>query len=161
MMKCFLICFGLLVAPLYAEEQEATLSAKIMFDPSIGFYSLSDGSIWKVMSVTPRWRTISEWWYNVHIVPEHFECSIDDFCVGAKIKIMPRCEFEAFNDEFIGNKEALAQCSHIFINTETNKCIFGMGFKSENALLEVCHEAYKFGYTYGYDDGYHDGKKKG
>lgn len=153
MIKYLLFFLCSLNVGLHAYEEESKLCAKVIVQPSAGFYSLSDGSIWKVMGLEPRWRTISEWWNNVQIVPESFVCTVNDFYIGAKVKIVPKHEWTSFDDGCAYNKEALARCSHIIVNTGTNKCVFAVALTPETALVEVYNESYKQGYATGYEKG--------
>lgn len=169
MIKCFLVFFAFVSSDLHPNEQEVSLCSKVVVEPSRGFYCLSDGSIWKVMAVIPREKTISEWWYNLNIVPKNFECNIDDFYVGAKIKIIPRCECSTFNDEVAGNKKELASYSHVLMNTGINKCLFALPLLPETGLMEVYQHGCLFGsknynqrrYKEGYDNGCNAGYNKG
>jgi hypothetical protein len=156
MFKYLLSCLCMMNAAVFAQEsieQEGVLASKVLIKDASGFYALSDGSIWKVMGLTPRWRTVSEWWNSIQIVPEDFECAINDFYIGAKLKIVPKHAYDAFDDQCASNKEELARCSHIIINTDTNKCVFAVALRPETALVEVYNESYKQGYSTGYNKG--------
>lgn len=156
MIKYLLACLCVLNMGLSAsesKEHEDVLVSKVVVNDFSGFYSLSDGSIWKVMGLTPRWRTLSEWWNSIQIVPEDFECAINDFYVGANIQIIPKHEYEAFSDGCASNKNDLARCSHIILNKGTNKCVFAVALKPETAIVEVYNESFKQGYSSGYNKG--------
>lgn len=153
MVKYLLFFLCSLNVGLFAYEQDNTLAAKVIVKETAGFYSFADGSIWKVMGLEPRWRTISEWWNNVQIVPDSFVCTVNDFYIGAKVKIIPKHEFSSFNDQCAYNKDALARCSHIIVNTGTNKCVFAVALTPDTSLVEVYNESYKQGYTVGHEQG--------
>lgn len=155
-MRKFLVsCFCLLNASLFAsaDADEGTLASKVIITDESGFYSLTDGSIWKVFGLRPRWRSISEWWNSVKIVPEDFECVINDFYPGAKLKLIPKNEYEALDISNAANKEALARCSHVLLNSHTGKCVFAVLLRPETAIVELYNESYKTGYSSGYQKG--------
>lgn len=156
MIKKVLFCFFSLSFSLFADqsqEQESILASKVIITDSSGFYAMGDLSIWKVIGLSPRWRSLSEWWNGVQIVPEDFQCSINDFYVGAKLRIIPKHEYNIFDDACAANKSDLARCSHVIVNTATNKCVFAIALRPETAIVELYNESYNQGYSLGYNEG--------
>lgn len=84
MKKYLFIFLSLLCSMAYAMPPEtiAQLSARITVADGSGYYVLSDNSCWKVIYFSKRWRSLSEWWNNVRLVPEMFECSPKDWIEG-------------------------------------------------------------------------------
>lgn len=154
---------------LCAEEQDKIISQKVIIQDGVGFYCFSDDSIWKVTRLEPRSRTLSEWWNNEQIVPENLVCTVNDFYIGLKVKIIPKNEFSLFYDNFAKNKAILANCSHIIVNTNTNKCLFATFLTHQAAFEDIRKEAAAYGYSLGYkegnssgyDEGYYEGYRQG
>lgn len=141
-------------------DSELYLASKVVVHPECGYYVLSDGSMWKVFALHPRWRTLSEWWNSVKIVPEELDCKPDDFYLGVPIKVIQRHGFVKFDETVASNAATLNSCGHIIVNLVSNKGLFAYALKPENALFDVYHEGYRTGHAKGYFEGEVDGSKR-
>ena len=63
-------------------ERVAPISAKAILQNSNGYFVLADGTLWKAIGFSKRWRTLTEWWNNVQLVPENYECVPNDWFLG-------------------------------------------------------------------------------
>lgn len=139
---------------LHAEdENKLSLSSKVMIQSHTAFYALSDGSFWKVFSFTPRWRSVSEWWNDVKLIPNSYECDPSDFYVGCDLEILTKLDHDLANHENATNKDIISRCTHLMHNVHTDKYLYALKLKPEHLLTELYNESFK--------DGYHKGFEKG
>jgi hypothetical protein len=153
---CFKVC--VLVAFLsqtFAASEEANfnLTSKVLINESTGFYTLSDGSFWKVFNFSPRWRTISEWWNDVKLIPEAYDTAPQDWYIGADLEVISKLDHLDAKESDSSHKNLLARCTHIIRNTGSNKCLFAVELKPETLLVELYNDTYKSAYEKGYYKG--------
>jgi len=156
MKKLFLLAMTFLwCSPLHPLDPEKveTLSAKFCSENKGGYYVLADDSCWKVIGFSKRWRGLREWWNNVQLAPETYDCIPDNWIVGATIEIYQKSSFPSIPLENASNKENVLQCSHVFLNKTTNQVLFAIALKPAECLTQL--------YKLGHNDGYEEGHSKG
>lgn len=176
MKKLFLaisiLTLSLAHASVNAPEKAEVLSAKVILENTTGYYALADGSCWKVIGFSPRWRNLSEWWNNVKLVPQSYECVPNDWFVGTQIEIYSKLGNLNVNLEDASNQDALKQCTHILINSRTGQILFAISLNPADCIVQLSQETRNEGYYKGYTKGrldnytngndiYHDGYRKG
>ena len=134
-------------------ERAGTLSSKVTFDDESGYFSLGDGSFWKVIGFTPRWRTLREWWNNVQLAPEEYYAHPKDWLIGTIVEAYPKYGNLDVNESDATNQEALKQCSHLLYNTRTQQVLFAIELHPADLLIHLNQDAQKHGYNQGYAAG--------
>lgn len=152
---CLFVLSLFACASLYASggpEKTEQLCSKAVLQDRGGYFVLSDGSCWKVVGFAPRWRTPSEWWNNVELIPENYKCEPDDWVVGAVIQTYPKHAHLEVNEADASNQESLMQCTDLLVNTRTGQVLFGVAMNPALFLAEVSDRFYKDGYSKGERD---------
>jgi len=130
-----------------------SVSAKVILKSKQGYFVLSDGTSWKVIGFEKRWRSLSEWWNSVQLVPENYECMPNDWYLGASIDVYPKYGNLEVSEANASNQEDLKKCTHLLINTNTGQVLFAVGLDPATCLVQVFKDAYDDGYRVGYDAG--------
>ena len=157
-MKTLLLILFFACSSLHAYmEQGEILSAKIPLQNGNGYVVLSDRSCWKVVVFTKRWRNLDEWWNNVQIVPENYECKLEDWHPGTPIAVYLKSENQIADEANASNQEDLRQCPYILVNRRTQKVLFAIPMEPAECLLTIFKEAYTEGHAAGYRIGYSTG----
>ncbi len=140
---------------IFADELEniEILSSKVVLQSSEGYFALSDGSCWKVVSFSPRWRSPCEWWHNVEIVPESYKTTPADWLVGTKIEIYPVYGNLDVNLDNASNEAELMECTHLLYDTKARRVLFAIPMHPSYCLTNVFTDAHQEGYDKGYLDG--------
>lgn len=138
-------------------EKVGTLSSKIILQNTNGYFSLSDGSCWKVIGFSKRWRSLSEWWNGVELAPATYECVPNDWFLGAQIEAYPKFEKIEVSEANASNQDVLKQCSHLLINSHTKQVLFAISLQPADCMIQVFNEAQ----TEGYNRGFTEGRLKG
>ena len=160
--KWFLSAVLLLSSLGNASEGEcARLNAKAILKSTQGYFVLSDGSCWKVMGFQKRWRSVSEWWNGVQLVPENYECIPNDWYLGAEIEVYSKYESLEVNEEDASNQHELQYCTHLLFNTRTQRVLFARALGPEDCIVELFNDAYADGYEKGYNTGWQAGYSSG
>jgi hypothetical protein len=144
-----------------APETVEMLSSKVILESKEGYYVLSNGACLKVVGFSTRWRTPSEWWNNVELVPKNYECVPDDWFLGSEIEVYAKYENLEVNLENATNAEILTQCTHLLYNTRTGQVLFAIWMHPAECLVQIFNDAHKDGYDKGYKEGYDKGYKGG
>lgn len=134
-------------------ERTAPLAAKVILQSKEGYFGLSDGSCWKTIGFSKRWRSLSEWWNNVRIVPENYECVPNDWVVGAQVDAYPKYGNLMINEADASNQEALKQCTHLLVNSRTGQVLFAIPVHPADCLVQVFKEGREEGYSSGLTQG--------
>jgi hypothetical protein len=162
-----MICFSEVFAE--SSERIETLAAKVILSNSDGYFVLSDGSFWKVIGFSKRWRSLSEWWNNTPLmVSEDFDSLPNDWPMGAQMEIHTKYEspiMECVKEADASNQEILKQCSHLLRNKGSGKILFAISIHPAECFVQAFQEArnegYHEGYSYGYSMGYSMGHSAG
>jgi hypothetical protein len=158
----FLLCAGVYASP---PEQIVTLSGKAILSSEQGYYVLSDSTCWKVINFSKRWRSPLEWWNNVQLAPETFDCIPSSWDLGASIDVYSKFDFPEIPLENASNKTDLVNCTHVLVNSVTNQVLFGTALETADCMVRIFNEAYKdghdIGYSRGHDAGYSSGHDAG
>lgn len=143
----------------YADEPEniEILSSKAMLQSSEGYFALSDGSCWKVMGFSPRWRSLCEWWHNTQIVPPNYLTTPADWLIGTQIEIYPIYGNIEANLDNASNEEDLMECTHLLFDVKTNRVLFAVSMHPAECMAEIFNDAHKDGYDHGFKAGYQKG----
>lgn len=157
-------------------EKIEALAAKVILQNTQGYFVLSDGSCWKVIGFCKRWRTLSEWWSNVQLAPENYECVPNDWFLGTQIEAYPKYDNLSVNQANASNQDALKQCTHLLLNNRTGQILFAIALHPTDCIIQLYSDAYEDGYNKGlhqgrlssyqnatdiYNSGYSDGYKQG
>jgi hypothetical protein len=159
-MSLFLASSICLCSAMHAIQPEKieTLSAKVVLSNTNGYFVFADNSCWKVVRFSKRWRSLREWWNGVRLlVPETFDCVPDDWELGSQIEVYPKQIFPGIPEENASNKLALKNCSHVFVNSQTQQILFGISLKTAECITQLFIVAHQEGYDEGYSAGYADG----
>jgi len=157
MKKWFLVAaVALSCAVIHADDIEKieTLSSKVILQNTDGYFVFSDGSCWKAIGFSKRWRSLSEWWNNVQLVPAHYECVPNDWFLGTQIEIYPKRQALKVDEADASNQEALKQCTHLLVNTRTAQVLFAIALTPAECIVQLSKEMHKDGY----DQGFHKGR---
>ncbi len=126
------------------------------------YFTLSDGSCWKVFPFTKRWRSPLEWWRGVNLeVPEAYECAPNDWVVGADIETYLKYDALSVDETHASNAAQLKRCTHLLVNRHTHQILFAISLQPGDCLKQVFEEAYQQGLTKGKSSGYRDGYNNG
>jgi hypothetical protein len=154
-------------------EKIEMLSAKVILQNTNGYFVLSDHSCWKAVGFSTRWRSLSEWWNNVKLVPENFECVPNDWALGTEIEVYAKYENLTVNESDASNQETLKQCTHLMYNRRTGQVLFAIALHPVDCVVQLYNDSYNDGYNAGYskgrstsyqaghDDGYRSGYADG
>lgn len=156
MKKCFLIAialFGFSVTYANNPEKVEALSAKVILLNTNGYFALSDGSFWKVISFSKRWRTLTEWWNNVQLVPKNYECVPNDWFLGSQIEVYSKVTNLNIDEADAANQEDLRRCTHLLINSRTGQVLFAIALEPADCLVQLFNEAHEEGYNKGFNEG--------
>lgn len=134
-------------------EQVEALSAKVILENANGYYALSDGSCWKAIGFSKRWRSLSEWWNNVEIVPKNYECVPNDWFLGTQIEIYAKYGNLNVNEADASNQDELKQCTHLLVNRRTGQVLFAISLHPADCIVQLYTEAKQDGYNQGYSKG--------
>lgn len=134
-------------------EKVETLSAKAILQNTEGYFVLSDGSMWKAIGFSKRWRSLSEWWNNAQLVPENYECVPNDWFLGAQIEAYSKYDNLQVDESDASNQEVLKQCTHLLVNTRTGQVLFAISLHPGDCIVRVFNEARDEGYNKGYHEG--------
>ncbi|MBS0620910.1 MAG: hypothetical protein JSS61_05585 [Verrucomicrobia bacterium] len=129
------------------------LSSKVILQNTNGYFVLSDRSCWKVIGFSPRWRSLSEWWNNVQLVPENYECVPNDWYLGTEIDVYSKYGNLQVSEANASNQEALKQCTHLFVNRRTGQVLFAIALEPAQCILDLHRDAHQDGYDEGYSFG--------
>lgn len=134
-------------------ERTGTLSSKVILQNTSGYFVLSDRSCWKAIGFATRWRTVSEWWNNVQLVPERYECIPNDWYLGTQIEVYSKYNNLEVSEANATNQEALKQCTHLLLNTRTGKVLFAVALEPAECIVQLFNEAYADGHDEGFTQG--------
>ncbi len=134
-------------------ERVESLSAKVILQNTEGYFVLSDGSCWKAIGFSTRWRSLNEWWNAVQLVPKNYECVPNDWYLGTLIEVYSKSGNCQVNESDASNQEALAQCSHLFLNKRTEQVLFAIALHPADCIVRLFNESKKEGYDEGYSRG--------
>jgi len=154
--KWFLIIIAVVSGlTLYAGEPERvdTLSTKVILQNTNGYFVFSDGSCWKAVGFSKRWRSLSEWWNGVQLVPKNYECLPNDWYVGTQIEVYSKYGNLEVDEANASNQEELKQCTHLLFNTRTGQVLFAIALHPADCMVQLFKEAYDEGYGKGFDQG--------
>ena len=129
---------------------KAKLTSKVIVNSATGYYTFSDGSLWKVINCFPRWRSLSEWWNDVRVVPDAYQSSPSDWYLGADITMIPRAQGNDRAEQNASNKTELDQATHLLLNEASGKKLFAISMRPEECLREVYNLTHKEAYSQGY-----------
>lgn len=142
-------------------EKIELLSSKVILANSDAYFVLSDGSYWKVITFVKRSRSPFEWWSDVKLIPENYDCVPNDWFVGAEIDVYPKYGNIGVDEENASNQEALRQCTHLLCNSRNGQVLFAIEVHLSEGPVQLFNEGLKEGFDDGYAKGYADGHKRG
>lgn len=154
MFLILIIFFSFSIAHAGAPEKIKMLSAKAILQNTEGYYAFSDGTCLKVVGFSTRWRTPSEWWNNVELVPKNYECVPNDWFLGAEIEVYPTYKNLEVNLENATNAETLKQCTHLLYNITTGQVLFAIWMHPAEFLMKLFNDSHNDGFDKGYKEGY-------
>jgi flagellar biosynthesis/type III secretory pathway protein FliH len=157
MKKIFFILFTIISFSSFADTPEKIekLTSKVIMQNSEGYFVLSDGSSWKVIGFSKRWRSLSEWWNNIQLTPESYNCLPGDWELGSQIEVFSKSNTLSPVDEAnASNQEALKECTYLLINSATKQILFGIPLEPEACITRLAKESHEEGYNLGYKLGY-------
>lgn len=134
-------------------DRVGALASKVVLQNTNGYFVLTDGSCWKVVPFAKRWRTISEWWNNVEIVPENYESSPKDWFIGTQVEAYSKFNNLEVSEKNASNQETLKQCTHILVNSRTGQVLFGIQLDPADCILQLYNDAHDEGHKKGVDQG--------
>jgi len=156
-MKKMLLLAATVLGCAFAEASEPekieALSAKVIMQNSNGYFAFSDGSCWKAIGFAKRWRTLSEWWNNVQLVPAEYECLPNDWFVGTQIQVYQKYGNLTVSESDASNQDALKQCTHLLVNARTGQVLFAIALHPADCLVQLSNEAREDGYNEGFSKG--------
>jgi hypothetical protein len=142
-------------------EKSASLSSKVILKNTQGYFVLSDGSCWKVVAFSKRWRSLSEWWHNVQLVPKNYECTPNEWTLGASIEVYAKFENLEIDEANAANQEVLRQCTHLLMNPATGQVLFAIALDPAECMVKLFAEARDEGYSQGFEEGHRKGYQDG
>ena len=145
-MSCSVCCASQL-------ERVEALVSKAVLKNSDGYFILSDGSFWKVITFVKRSRTLSEWWNSASLIPEQYECVPNDWFSGAEIQVFSKANHLEVDLANASNEKALKQCTHLLYNSKNGQILFAISMQPSEFIDTLFKDARKEGYNAGYSDG--------
>lgn len=142
-------------------EKVGALSSKVILKNQSGYFVLSDGSCWKVVPFSKRWRSLSEWWKDVELVPERYTAVPDDWFLGVEVEAYLKYDHLEVDEANASNRKMLKKCTHLLVNSKTRQVLFAIALDMTDCIVQVFQDAYEDGYNKGYDKGYDKGKFSG
>jgi hypothetical protein len=134
-------------------EKVANLASKVVLQNTNGYFVLSDGSCWKAIGFSKRWRSLSEWWNNVQLIPENYECTPSEWFLGAQIEAYPKYGNLNVNLADAANQEDLKLCTHLLVNSKTGKVLFAVSLDAGDCIVQLFNDAHDEGYQKGLEKG--------
>jgi hypothetical protein len=134
-------------------EKSASLSSKVILQNTQGYFVLSDGSCWKVVAFSKRWRSLSEWWHDVQLVPKNYECAPSDWSLGVPVEVYAKFENLEIDEANASNQDVLRQCTHLFVNPRTSQVLFAISLEPAECMVNLFTEARDEGYAQGFVEG--------
>lgn len=134
-------------------EKESQLVAKVALSNTQGYFLFEDGSFWKVVPLIKRWRSLSEWWNDVQLVPEQFECIPKDWNLGAPIAVYRKESNFDIEESNASNSKILKHCSHFLVNQVTKQTLFAYPLSQSQLITQLYRDAYLDGYNIGQQEG--------
>lgn len=129
------------------------LTSKVILENSQGYFVLSNASCWKVIGFAKRWRTLNEWWNNVELAPESYNCVPNDWQLGSEIEIYSKYNNISVPENNASNQDELRQCTHMLYNTRTRQVLFAIALEPEDCIVKLFTDAREEGYNLGYTNG--------
>ncbi len=126
-----------------------------------GYFVLSDGSLWKAIPFATRYRSLSEWWNDVQLVPENYECVPNDWMIGSQVEVYSKYGNLNINQSDASNEYALRQCTHLLVNSHTGQVLFAAALNPAEGIMRLFTEAKAEGYSSGHSSGYLQGYSLG
>lgn len=133
-------------------DREEKLASSVLINDKVGYFCLSDGSLWKVITFTKRWRSLGEWWEGVQLAPESYETSPKDWLLGSEISICSKFEAIEVNELDAVNHDELKQCTHLLMNQGTRQVLFAIPLTSMQCMDLIFKEGKLLGYEEGYNE---------
>jgi hypothetical protein len=134
-------------------DKVETLSSKAILKNTNGYFVLSDRSCWKAIGFSKRWRSLSEWWNDVKLAPEKYECVPNDWFLGTQIEVYSKVSNLDVSESNASNQDSLKQCTHLLVNSRTGQVLFAIALEPADCIVQLFNEAYEDGYGKGYDKG--------
>jgi hypothetical protein len=156
-MKNYFLIFFILACSLaqaMPPESVVQLSTKVILSNNNGYYVLSDNTCWKVIYFSKRWRSLSEWWNDVKLVPETFECAPKDWIEGSYIEVYSKRDFPEIPLQNASNQDDLINCSHVLINSTSKQVLFANALTTADCMVLLFNQAHEDGYNEGYTRGH-------
>lgn len=155
MKKIVAILFCLISITSFAEPPEKVdvISTKIVLENRESYFLLSDQTLWKVVPFTKRWRSISEWWNSVELVPKNYESLPSEWHVGSEIEIYSKYQNLIVDEKNASNEKTLKQCSHLLVNPRTGQVLFANPVPLAQGIVQIFQEGCKEGHSKGYAEG--------
>lgn len=145
--------FAVWTCSIQSLEKIESLSAKVILQDTNGYFVLSDGSCWKAVPFSKRWRSLNEWWNGVELVPKNYESLPADWYLGSQIEVYAKNNYLKVNEANAANQDVLKQCTHLLLNTRTEEVLFAISLHPAECLTKLFEEAKKEGYSEGYSKG--------
>lgn len=163
-MKKLISLFAVCLGPIFAgsEDLDETfhLTSKIDIDAGGSYYCLSDGSLWRVYDFNPRWRSLSEWWNDVCLVPEDFKCKTRDWFLGSEIQVISKQDAHQVCLEDAENQKVLKNCTHLLYNLPAGKYLFAVHLEPKDCLVYLYQDAFEIGHKKGYAEAKLEGNRE-
>ncbi len=156
MKKWFLcLCLWLSLASLGASEPEKVemLLGRVILENTQGYFTLADGSHWKVIAFSKRWRSLTEWWRGEALIPENYNCQPKEWLIGTEIAVYRKYGNLEVKESDAANQEMIRQSTHLFANTRTGQILFAIALDPALCLSMLYKEAKKEGETKGFEKG--------
>jgi hypothetical protein len=130
-------------------DENFEMTSKIICSNGEGYFTLADGSFWKVVPFEKRWRTLSEWWNNVDLIPDNYDAKPSDWHPGAKVEILEKASNFDVDEANAGNKDAIRKCTHLLKNKHNDQVLFAISLLPSTYGVEIYSQAFKDGYAKG------------
>ncbi len=144
-----LTLFGFSSAYTVTPERIEPLSAKVILANKEGYFALADGTCWKAIGFQTRYRSLSEWWNSVELVPKEYECIPNDWFLATEVEVYSKYGNLNIKESDASNEEALKQCTHLLVNQRTGQVLFAIALHPADCLVQLSNEVYKDGFNKG------------
>ncbi len=158
---CALILLGFGQVEAAPPEIIDSLSSKVSIRDSHGYFVLADGSCWKTVPFTPRWRSLNEWWNDVKLAPDYYLTKLDDWHTGTLIEVYSKLDHLEIDESDAADPALFKQCSHLLFNTRTRQVLFATELHPAKCVVQVYTEGETIGYQSGYQQGRNEGRAQG
>lgn len=161
-MKKWIASVLVLISHLFGADFTGTLDGIVGVETRKGYLILSDGSIWEVFGFVSKYQIMLPWTHGVDLhIPDGFDLLPSQWVVGPTVNVFAKADYSPVDVTNASNKDELDDCTHVLVNTGTNKILFGLHADPAIAFPDIYSKAVSDRYLAAYFAGFRVGYQKG